>query len=238
MGLTEHFPGARANASLGLAVGSGGQGRLALAAQAALGNSPWLLNLSVWADTRGDHRQHGVYADVAYQWGLLGGSAGNAYDPGTVPLAARAQLDDRLRRMSTLSDGVRGVQALGQVVTTESRTHQVSTETAVSERVVTQTSTPSVVDDPDLVVPAGSGWALLPPVLEIGDNLGMPIVPSINAGGLTDSKGRAIQYQASGLPAGFAIEPSTGIISGAVNVSSTVDFLVVLSGLAPEKRTP
>jgi hypothetical protein len=89
--------------------GSHGPGRAG-----ALGNSPWLLNLNAWADTRGDHRQHGVYAGVAYQRGLAGSAAGSAYNPGAVPQAARTQLDDRLRRMSTLSDGVRGVQALGR----------------------------------------------------------------------------------------------------------------------------
>jgi hypothetical protein len=55
-----------------------------------------------------------VYAGVAYQRGLAGSAAGSAYNPGAVPQAARTQLDDRLRRMSTLSDGVRGVQALGR----------------------------------------------------------------------------------------------------------------------------
>ena len=147
-----------------------------------------------------------------------------------MPQAARTQLDDRLRRMSTLSDGVRGVMALGQVVKTENRTQQVSTETSVSERVVTVEPPP--VDDPDLVVPTGSGWALLPEVLEIGDNVGMPIVPSINAGGLTDPKGRTILYQASGLPAGFSIDPVTGVISGAIDLGSSVDFAVVLSARA------
>lgn len=215
LGLTEYFPDARANASLGLAVGSSSQGRLALAAQAALGNSPWLLNLNAWADTRGDKRQHGVYAGVAYQWGLSGGKAGSAYNPGAVPQAARAQLDDRLRRMSTLSDGVRGVQALGQVVKTESRSQELSTETAVSERVVTQTSAPPVVDDPDLVVPAGSGWALLPAVVSVFNGaIGQPISPSPNVGGLTDPKGRSIQYQASGLPTGVSINSETGVIGG------------------------
>ena len=254
LGLTEYFPEARANASLGLAVGSGSQGRLALAAQTALGNGPWLLNLNAWADTRGEQRQHGVYAGVAYQFGADGSAAGAAYNPGVVPQAARAQLDDRLRRMSTLSDGVRGVAALGQVVTTQSKTEQKTTERRVSERVVTREDEapvveppvveppvvepptppvePPVVEDPDLVVPAGSGWALLPAVLVIGDNGGMSIVPSINAGGLSDSKGRAIQYEVSGLPAGFGIDPSTGVISGAVDVTSTVDFVVVLSARA------
>lgn len=256
LGLTEYFPGARANASVGLAVGSGSQGRLALAAQAALGNSPWLLNLNAWADTRGDHRQHGVYAGVAYQWGLSGGNAGGAYNPGAVPQAARAQLDDRLRRMSTLSDGVRGVQALGQVVTTESRTQQVSTETTVSERVVTRDEEapvveppvveppvveppapppppvePPPVDDPDLVVPAGSGWALLPAVLEVGDNLGgLPI--ALNAGGLTDSKSRAILYQVAGLPAELSIDPATGVISGIYDVFVNEEYVVTLTARA------
>jgi Putative Ig domain len=117
-------------------------------------------------------------------------------------------------------------------VKTETRTQQVSLATSVSERVVKRDEKLPVVDDPDLVVPAGSVWALLSAVLEIGDNFGMPIVPSIGAGGLTDSKGRAIQYQASGLPARCAIDPSTGIISGAVDVSSAVEFLVVLSARA------
>lgn len=232
LGLTEYFPEARANASLGLAVGSGSQRRLALAAQMALGNSPWLLNFYAWADTRGDNRQHGGYAGVAYQFGAGGSAAGAAYNPGAVPQAARAQLDDRLRRMTTLSDGVRGVEGLGQVVTTQSQTEQRTTEQRVSERVVARKDEAPVVDDPDLVVPAGSGWALLSTVLVIGDNGGMPIVPSINAGGLTDPKDRTVQYQASGLPAGFAIDASNGIISGSIDVSSTVDFVVLLSARA------
>lgn len=235
LGLTEYFPDARANASLGLAVGSGSQGRLALAAQAALGNSPWLLNLNAWADTRGDNRQHGAYPGVAYQWGLSSGNAGSAYNPGTVPRAARAQLDDRLRRMSTLSDGVRGVQALGKVVKTENRTQQVSAETAVSERVVTRTPTPPaeppMVDDPDLVVPAGSGWALLPAVLEVSDNGGFAPI-SVSAGGLTDSNGRAIQYQASGLYPTMSIDPSTGVISGVYDSGGMPEFVVTLTARA------
>lgn len=229
LGLTEYFPGARANASLGLAVGSGSQGRLALAAQAALGNSPWLLNLNAWADTRGDHRQHGVYAGVAYQWGLSGSSAGSAHNPGAVPQAARAQLDDRLRRMTTLSDAVRGVMALGQVVKTENRTQQVSTETTVSERVVTVEPPP--VDDPDLVVPTGSGWALLSAVLEVSDNYGADPI-SVSAGGLTDPKGRTVQYQASGLPATLSIDPATGVISGVYDSGGLPAFVVTLTARA------
>lgn len=249
LGLTEYFPGARANASLGLAVGSGSQGRLALAAQAAPGNSPWLLNLNAWADTRGDNRQHGVYAGVVYQWGLSGGNAGSAYNPGAVPHAARAQLDDRLRRMSTLSDGVRGVQALGQVVKTENRTQQVSTQTKVSERVVTRDEEepvveppvveppvppvePPVVDDPDLVVPAGSGWALLAAVVTVGDNLGnLPIGP-INVGGLTDPKGRTVTYQAIGLPMGLSIDAATGLISGLHDSDGGSDHVVTVTAMA------
>ena len=241
LGLTEYFPQARANASLGLAVGSQSQGRLALAAQTALGNSPWLLNLSAWADTRGDNRQHGVYAGVAYQFGVDGNAAGSAYNPGVVPQAARAQLDDRLRRMSTLSDGVRGVAALGQVVTTQSKTEQKTTERRVSERVVTREDDepvveppvveppvvepptppvePPVVDDPDLVVPAGSGWALLQTVVTVLNGAtGQPISPSLNVGGITDPKGRSVQYLASGLPTGLAIDSATGVISGIMPV--------------------
>jgi hypothetical protein len=225
LGLTQYYPEAKANASLGLAVGSGSKSRLALAAQMALGNSPWMLNVSAYTDTRGSNQQRGVYAGLGYQWG-------GAFNPGTVPQVARAQLDDRLRRMSALSDGVRGVQGLGQVVKTESKTQVVTTEESVSERVVTRADDPPVVeppvveppvteppveppvvDDPDLVVPAGSGWALLGAVVEVSDELGgAPI--SISASGLTDPKGRAIQYQASGLPVGLSIDAATGVISG------------------------
>lgn len=141
LGLTEYFPEARASASLGMAVGSQSQGRLALAAQKALGTSAWLLNLSAYADTRGDNRQRGLYAGLGYQWGAEGTSA---YNPGAVPQAARQQLDERLRSMSALSDGVRGVETMGLVVKTESKTQQVTTEESVSERVVTQADADSV----------------------------------------------------------------------------------------------
>ena len=222
LGLTQYYPEANANASLGLAVGSGSQSRLALAAQMALGNSPWLLNVSAYADTRGSNRQHGVYAGLGYQWG-------GAFNPGAVPQVARAQLDDRLRRMTALSDGVRGVQGLGQVEKTERKTQVVTTEESVSERMVTSPvmeppvtpippTEPPVVDDPDLVVPAGSGWALLAAVVEISDQAGLgPVIP-ISAGGLTDPKGRVIQYQATGLPVGLSIDAATGVISGVYDV--------------------
>jgi Putative Ig domain len=261
LGLTEYFPEARANASLGLAVGSGSQGRLALAAQMALGTSPWLLNLNAWADTRGEARQHGVYAGVTYQFGVDGSAAGGAYNPGAVPQATRVQLDDRLRRMSTLSDGVRGVEGLGQVVKTESRTQAVSTETKVSERVVTRAdeTVPAVVQpvvetpvatsvaqptvaappvvlpvvvDPDLVVPAGSGWALLPAEITVGDNLGNSPVGPIDAGGLTDTKNRAIVYQATGLPMGLSIDAATGVISGLHDSNGGGIYQVIVTAAA------
>lgn len=221
LGLTEYFPGARANASLGLAVGAGSQGRLALAAQVALGQGPWLLDARLWADTRGENRQHGVYAGLVYQWG-----AGSIYNPGAVPQGARQQLDDRLRSMSTLSDGVRGVQGLGQVVKTETRTQQEDTESSVSERVVTRTSTttPTADPDPDLVVPAGSGWALLPSVFNFNITPFATAIGPINGGGLTDPNGRAITYSATGLPIGVSINSSTGVVSGTFTIYTSPNF--------------
>lgn len=225
LGLTEYFPDARANASLGLAVGSNSQGRLALAAQAALGNSPWLLNLNAWADTRGDHRQHGVYAGVAYQWGLSGGSTGSAYNPGAVPQAARAQLDDRLRRMSTLSDGVRGVQALGQVVKSESQTQQVSTETTVSERVVTRDEGEPVAEPP-VVEPPVEEWRppTLPssfPAISVLDNGGLASLTfNIYMPVLLDRNGVQIQYVINGLPETDINGPVSPVVSQAGSVLS------------------
>ena len=232
LGLTEYFPEARANASLGLAVGAGSQGRLALAAQMALGQSPWLLDARLWADTRGDDRQHGVYVGVTYQWGAVG-----AHNPGAVPQAARQQLDDRLRGMSTLSDGVRGAQGLGQVLKSESRSQQVDTAHSVNDRVVTRTSTATSTNtstapttttatnpDPDLVVPSGSGWALLPSVFNFNITPFATAIGPINAGGLTDPNGRAITYSATGLPIGVTINSSTGVVSGTFTIFTSPNF--------------
>jgi hypothetical protein len=224
LGLTEYFPEARANASIGLAVGSGSQGRLALAGQMALGQSPWLLDLRLWADTRGENRQHGLYAGVTYQWGAAGG-----HNPGAVPQAARQQLDDRLRGMNTLSDGVRNVQGLGQLVTTETRTQGVETESSVSERVVKQTRTSTRTTtptdpDPDLVVPSSSGWALLPSVFNFNITPFATAIGPINAGGLTDPNGRAITYSATGLPIGVTINSSTGVVSGTFTIFTSPNF--------------
>lgn len=224
LGLTEYFPEARANASIGLAMGAGSQGRLALAGQMALGDSPWLLDVRLWADTRGENRQHGLYAGVAYQWGATG-----AHNPGAVPQAARQQLDDRLRRMSTFSDGVRGVQGLGQVVTTETRLQEVETERSERERVVSQTrtrtTTPAATNpDPDLVVPASSGWALLPSVFNFNITPFATAIGPINAGGLTDPNGRTITYSATGLPIGVSINSSTGVVSGTFTIITSPNF--------------
>jgi hypothetical protein len=143
---------------------------------------------------------------------------------------------------------VRGVEALGQVIKTENRTQAVSTETKVSERVVTRAdeTAPAVVQpvvetpvatsvaqptvaappvvlpvvDPDLVVPAGSGWALLPSLLTANatyDGTG-PVGP-FAAGGLSDPNGRTLGYSATGLPAGVNIDPLTGVISGTYTVT-------------------
>lgn len=221
LGLTEYFPEARANASLGLAVGSGSQGRLALAGQMGLGQSPWLLDLRLWADTRGENRQHGLYAGVTYQWGAAG-----AHNPGAVPQAAHQQLDDRLRGMSPLTDGVRNVQGLGQVVTTETRTQAVGTERSVREREVkrTNTTTTAADPDPDLVVPSSSGWALLPSVYNFNITPFATAIGPINAGGLTDPNGRAITYSATGLPIGVSINASTGVVSGTFTIITSPNF--------------
>lgn len=221
LGLTEYFPEARANASIGLAVGSGSQGRLALAGQMGLGQSPWLVDLRLWADMRGENRQRGLYAGVAYQWGAAGG-----HNPGAVPQAARQQLDDRLRGMNTLSDGVRNVQGLGQVVTTETRTQAVGTESSVREREVkrTNTTTTAADPDPDLVVPSSSGWALLPSVFNFNITPFATAIGPINAGGLTDPNGRAITYSATGLPIGVTINSSTGVVSGTFTIFTSPNF--------------
>lgn len=226
LGVTEYFPQARANVSLGLAVGAASQGRLALAGQVGLSESPWMLDARLWADTRGDRRQHGAYAGMAYRWG-----AGSVYNPGAVPQAARQQLDDRLRRTSTLSDGVRGVAGLGEVAKSESRSQVVVTERSVSERVTTRTRTtptppspPPTNPDPDLVVPAGSGWALLPSLVEVDiAPTATPIGP-INVGGLTDPNGRLISYSATGLPIGVSIDSSTGVVSGTLTIFTSPSF--------------
>jgi len=74
----------------------------------------------------------------------------------------------------------------------------------------------------------GSGFANLAD-MTIGDNLGLPIVTPINAGGVLDQANRTIAYSAVGLPSGFAINASTGMISGSFDASPTVSFVVTVT---------
>jgi hypothetical protein len=78
------------------------------------------------------------------------------------------------------------------------------------------------------VAPAGSGFANLADIT-ISDNLGLPIVTPIDAGGVLDPASRTVTYSAVGLPSGFAINSSTGIISGSFDASPTVSFVVTIT---------
>ena len=90
------------------------------------------------------------------------------------------------------------------------------------------TPTPTPVDPAP--VAAGAFAALTD--MTIGDNLGMPIVPTINAGGVTDPLGRTIVYTATGLPTGFVIDSSTGVISGSYDTSPSETFNVTIKAQA------
>lgn len=168
VGLTEYFPRLKANASIGIA----SKGRVAVAGQKALSDE-WLLNVSAYADTRGEHKQHGVYAGLSYQWGET------AADPGVAPKSADQQLDARLSGMTTQSDSVRGVQSIGRV------------ERVISEYVevlVTDTAKKVVPAKPAPVKPApeqppadpGSVSGSMHPVELIIGNSGWAIVDATN----------------------------------------------------------
>jgi len=75
---------------------------------------------------------------------------------------------------------------------------------------------------------AGGAFAALADTT-ISDNLGMPIVPPINAGGVTDPAGRGIVYSATGLPGTLAIDPATGVISGIYDAGSLESFSVTVT---------
>jgi len=77
--------------------------------------------------------------------------------------------------------------------------------------------------------------------MTISDNLGMPIVPPINAGGVTDPLGRAISYSASGLPNNvngiLTINAGTGVISGIYDAQGAYgdieNFTVIVTASNP-----
>jgi hypothetical protein len=65
--------------------------------------------------------------------------------------------------------------------------------------------------------------------MTISDNGGLPIVPPINAGGVTDPAGRGIGYSATGLPGTLAIDPATGVISGMYDAFGNQVFNVTVT---------
>ena len=78
--------------------------------------------------------------------------------------------------------------------------------------------------EPAPVVPPAPAFAGLGD-MTVSDNLGMPIVPTTPAGGVTDHKGRTMVYSATRLPATtgggadtpLATNTFTGMISGTCN---------------------
>lgn len=80
----------------------------------------------------------------------------------------------------------------------------------------------------DVAPVAGGAFASLAD-MTISDNLGMPIIPNINAGGVTDLLGRVIVYSANGLPLGFTIDSNTGVISGAYDAFGNQIFTVTIT---------
>lgn len=157
VGLTEYFPEHGANVTLAVA----NKGRVALAGQKTLSDH-WLLNVSAYADTRGDLKQRGVYAGLGYQWGAT------QANPGVAPATAEQQLDARLARMTTHSDSVRGVQGLGRVERVVSQTVQVTTvdQPKASAKPATPSKPPPEQPPADLGSVSGS----MPPVeLIIGE---------------------------------------------------------------------
>jgi len=140
--LTQYLPSARAQATLGV----GSKGRVALAGQWGF-SGPWSLQGRTYADTRGDGRQRGVFVGLGYQWG-------GGYNPGQAPDDVATHLDDRLRRMTANSDGVRALRQLGRIVQTQTEVVQQFTQDRVSERaeasgnVTTPPETPETPAEP------------------------------------------------------------------------------------------
>jgi hypothetical protein len=105
------------------------------------------------------------------------------------------------------------------------------TATDAAGNVSSVTRTVNVVAAADPAPIAGGAFAALTD-MTIGDNLGMPIVPTINAGGVTDPLGRTIVYTATGLPTGFVIDSSTGVISGSYDTSPSETFNITIKAQA------
>ncbi len=92
--------------------------------------------------------------------------------------------------------------------------------------------------DPTPVVPPGSAFAGLGN-MTISDNGGMPIVPTIPAGGVTDPKGRTMVYSATGLPAAsmLTIDASTGVISGEYDAGGFLNVAEVFTVTVTARAT-
>lgn len=137
--LTQYFPSARTQATLGV----GSKGRVALAGQWGF-SGPWSLQGRAYADTRGDDRQRGVFLGLGYQWG-------GGYNPGQAPDDVATQLDDRLRRMTASSDGVRALGQLGRIAQTRTEVVHQFSQDRVSERTKArgnQTTAPETPAEP------------------------------------------------------------------------------------------
>lgn len=105
LSVTEYLPSRDAVVTVGVSR----KGRLVLAGQKSLDEN-WALNLSAYQDFRGSDRQKGIYAGLSHQWG-----SAPLRSPGLAAVSARDHLDARLQRMTTHSDGVKAVQAIGLV---------------------------------------------------------------------------------------------------------------------------
>jgi Domain of unknown function (DUF5011)/Putative Ig domain len=105
------------------------------------------------------------------------------------------------------------------------------TATDAAGNVSSMTRTVNVVAAADPAPIAGGAFAALAD-MTIGDNGGLPIIPTINAGGVTDPLGRTIVYTATGLPTGFVIDGNTGVISGSYDTSPSETFNVTIKAQA------
>ena len=97
------------------------------------------------------------------------------------------------------------------------------TATDAAGNVSSMTKTVNVVAAADPAPIAGGAFASLAD-MTVSDNAGAFAIIPINAGGVTDTLGRTIVYTSTGLPTGFSVHSSTGVISGIYDSNAPYGF--------------